>query len=145
MLAARDGPEAEIRTILDRITSEVPARDRPRIVLGNALPTYSAERFLADYPETYIVCGEGEYALCALIDCLKHGGDLESVPNLAHITEGTARVQPSVPVRPQDFVIPDTEGLRETAESGGIIQLEASRGCSWGRCTFCNRFRLCSG
>jgi len=139
------GHEPEIRTILGRIGSEVSDSDRPRIVLGNALLTYSAERFLSDYPETYIVCGEGEYALCALIDRLKHGADLEGVPNLAYVSGGTTRIEPSLPVDPQDFVVPDTDGLREAVESGGIIQLEASRGCSWGRCTFCNRFRLCSG
>lgn len=42
-------------------------------------------------------------------------------------------------------MVPATLGLCETVAAGGIVQLEASRGCSWGKCTFCNRFRLCGG
>lgn len=133
------GQEGPLRGILDYIYKHIPPNQCPHIVLGNSFPTYKADALLRDYPEVLIVCGEGEDGLNELIKCLKDNRPIRNVPNLAYMDGDNVRIPTIIPICNIDIPVPATINLKKTVGMNGVVQLEASRGCSWGKCTFCNR------
>lgn len=114
------------------------------IIFGGHIATGWFED-LADCPEVfdwcdYLVAFEGETALEGLLSELENGGkDLRRVPNLAFLEHG--RIQRTA-VRIEDLNMlppPDYSGLplNEYLAPKPVFMLNTSRGCYWGKCTFC--------
>ncbi|MBN2358493.1 MAG: radical SAM protein [Deltaproteobacteria bacterium] len=89
--------------------------------------------------------GEGERPLCALLDAVAERRPLDEVPNLIYPTDdgGAVRVTPECEPEPlESRGFHDLSGLPLelylTPEL--VVCLEASKGCYWGKCTFCDSF-----
>lgn len=94
------------------------------------------------------VRGDGEFPLLEIIDRVSTGEDLSGVPGLYRWQDGQV-VAPSMSHRPVDLATlptPDFNGLPlHLYERTGLRPLQASRGCSWNRCTFCSFVALDPG
>ena len=88
--------------------------------------------------------GEGERPLCALLDSVAAKKPLDQVPNLAFPTAaGTVQVTPECEPEPlESRGFHDLSGLPLdlylTPEL--VVCMETSKGCYWGKCTFCDSF-----
>ena len=87
--------------------------------------------------DIYVIEGQGEQTLADIVGCLKQGGDLSSVPNIAYI-EGGAVIRTKV--------VPENNSLDKNAinwrefpgeDLGHTIQTRTARSCAF-KCSFCN-------
>jgi p-methyltransferase len=119
---------------------------RVKIVLGGPLVANHARNYqgpdlkaaLDDLgADIYVIEGQGEQTLANIVACLKEGGDLSTVPNIAYI-EGGAVLRTKV--------VPENNSLDENAidwrafpgeELGRTIQTRTARSCAF-KCSFCN-------
>ncbi|HYW53776.1 MAG TPA: RiPP maturation radical SAM C-methyltransferase [Dongiaceae bacterium] len=100
----------------------------------------------------YIVRGEAEYALPALLSCIRGEQEFSSVPGLVYREDGATKANdapPSAAVSMADVPTPDYDEyfstlertkLRSTLDYAITLPVESSRGCWWGEkhhCTFC--------
>ncbi len=112
------------------------------IVLGDVLPTFGYREILARWPEVMCVRGEGETALVELSAAASKGLQRD-VSTLAEISNLAYRVNDRIVEtdRAQEdlghVARPRREFLSFLKQRGGIIRIEASRGCAWSNCTFC--------
>jgi radical SAM superfamily enzyme YgiQ (UPF0313 family) len=111
------------------------------VVMGGPHPTHCADEALRH--ADYVVRGEGEEALPALLEALARGEGLDQVPSLSYLDGGEARHNPlAEPVRDLDrFPDPDlglVAGFKNKGFLGGrrIVPLQTSRGCPHD-CSFC--------
>ncbi len=84
---------------------------------------------------------EGEHALLELVNQLSGGRDLGKVPNLIYKKGGMVTIN-------EPFYIEDVKGLPTPDYNGlpfglyhsprPVLPVQTSRGCYWGKCTFCN-------
>lgn len=84
---------------------------------------------------------EGEHALVWLLEALAGERDWEKVPNLMWYQDGQVRVNAEIYTeRTTALPLPDFEGLPLDAYfvPVRILPYLATRGCYWGRCTFCD-------
>ncbi|MFQ5450828.1 MAG: B12-binding domain-containing radical SAM protein [Nitrospinaceae bacterium] len=87
-----------------------------------------------------IVTFEGEEPLHRLLSALKSGPDLKSVPNLLFLDGEEVRLnRERVELRFEDLPPPTFDGLpmNRYLSPYPIIPVLQSRGCYWGKCTFC--------
>jgi ribosomal peptide maturation radical SAM protein 1 len=93
----------------------------------------------------YVIAGEGEVPLYELVRALRGEQPIACVPGLVH-RDATGAVRANSEMRIvadlDELPIPDfseyfTHGLRFMMTPQPRIQLEMSRGCYWGRCSFC--------
>lgn len=118
-----------------------------RIAFGGPLVTAFAERWLEGdlllrYGD-YVCIGDGEDTIALLADAIARGGDLAAIPNLAYRDpRGTVRRPAGPPrlTRMDDVPVPDFSGadMQRGFTPRPIYPLMLSRGCYWGRCTFCS-------
>ncbi len=119
---------------------------RVKIVVGGPLVANHARNYEgADFKaalddmgaDIYIVEGQGEGTLTQLVNCLKEGGDIGSVPNLAFVEDGVVR---------RTKVVAENNSMDENAidwrgfqgeELGHTIQTRTARSCAF-KCSFCN-------
>ncbi|MCA1615513.1 MAG: PhpK family radical SAM P-methyltransferase [Acidobacteria bacterium] len=119
---------------------------RVKIVLGGPLVANHARNYQgADLKaalddlgaDIYVIEGQGEQTLANIVACLKEGGDLSAVPNIAYIEGGAVR---------RTKVVPENNSLDENAidwrafpgeELGRTIQTRTARSCAF-KCSFCN-------
>lgn len=119
---------------------------RVKIVVGGPLISNHARNYRADElqaalddmgADIYVVEGQGELTLAQIIECLKHGGDLSKVPNLAYFEGGTLR---------RTSVVAENNSLDSnfidwrsfsTENPGATIQTRTARSCAF-KCSFCN-------
>lgn len=137
------------QTILNKIHSiRYPTDEKPLVVLGNLLGTFAYKEMLRSYKEIICVRGEGEDALCSIVQNLLDfpSGAIQEirdvlyqrdVPNIAFIDgekiiETTRRL-----VNLEKSVKPARDFLPLIIQRKGIVLVEASRGCPWGLCKFC--------
>jgi hypothetical protein len=121
------------------------------IIIGGMYPTSAWETILRDIPEVDSVCiGEGDQLIGKLIDELVLGSDWRSLVGLGwrdqhgqpqRATEAVVRIR-DVGLRVSTkqlnrTITPDRGQLARVVELGGVIQVEASRGCDAG-CVFCD-------
>lgn len=106
------------------------------VVLGGPEASYRQEELLRENPcVDFILSGEGETTLPALIQALRSGTPLSEVPSLSYrekdggIMISTPYVGGGDPISP--YADEDISSL-----GGRIAYLEASRGCPY-QCTFC--------
>lgn len=84
---------------------------------------------------------EGEHALLELANQLSGGKDLSKVPNLIYKKDGRVTIN-------EPFLIEDVSKLPTPDYNGlpfglyhspkPVLPVQTSRGCYWGKCTFCN-------
>ena len=146
-LSIRIGDESQAQEILDRIHEEIPANKRPLILLGNSLPGQNPQDYLIKYPEVIVVRGEGESALNGIVRYVRGEISLRDVPNITYLDRQSGKIEnnPIVPLKADDFLLPSFDFIEKVVRLNGLIQWEASRGCPWGRCSFCNRLNIAQG
>lgn len=85
------------------------------------------------------VCGEGETALRGLVDWLLGRARLQDVPNLI-LPTSTPRQTSSWREKPNELPCPDYScvPLKRYLSPEPVLLVSASRGCYWGRCSFCS-------
>lgn len=139
----------ELDSLLAYYTYALGAPQKPVFVVGDQLATLAPVALLEVAPEAICVIGEGEEALegiIAAILALGRGAAHEDlcrelgardVPNCAFISQGTVERTASRKVAKVAELPPDRPFLDRAVNEGWIIHAEASRGCPWGRCTFC--------
>jgi len=106
--------------------------------LQEELPKH--ERFFTEVFDSAILY-EGEHALLWLIEALNGQRDLASVPNLMWRTpEGVTQNKEVYTEKTAALPLPDFDGfpLDSYFVPERIIPYLATRGCYWGRCTFCD-------
>jgi hypothetical protein len=115
------------------------------VVLGGPIFSVNASQ-LKDHPEFFddfcdsIVTFEGEEPLHLLLTALKNKTPLEEVPNLAYSRNGEVRlVKERVELRFEELPAPTFDGLPMDLYLSPypILPVLQSRGCYWGKCTFC--------
>jgi len=101
-----------------------------------------AERpaFFDEFADSVAV-GEGEQQLVVLAEVLSSGRPIEEVPNLLYRSqEGVAATGETPPLPLDQTGLQDLEGLPLdryfTPEL--VLTIQASKGCYWGQCTFCD-------
>jgi anaerobic magnesium-protoporphyrin IX monomethyl ester cyclase len=98
------------------------------------------ERFFGEVFDTAILY-EGEHALLWLIEALKGQREMTSVPNLMYRTaDGVQQNKEIYTEKMAALPLPDFDGfpLDHYFVPERIIPYLATRGCYWGRCTFCD-------
>jgi p-methyltransferase len=87
--------------------------------------------------DIYVIEGQGELTLSRIVDCLKSGASLNSVPNIVYYEDGEL-------VRTK--IVPENNSLDEEVinwrsfpdhELGPTIQTRTARSCAF-KCSFCN-------
>lgn len=118
---------------------------RPALVLGGLLATFAPDDILLRFPEAVLVLGEGEEAFPLLVDAIRiNGGECwrqalieRAVPNLVLRVGDQVLRTPRRNIELDATPAPLRPFLTEVVRQAGIARIEASRGCSYGRCTFC--------
>jgi anaerobic magnesium-protoporphyrin IX monomethyl ester cyclase len=106
--------------------------------LQEELPKH--ERFFTEIFDTAIMY-EGEHALLWLLEALDGGRTMAAVPNLIHRDEAGIHVNPEIQTEKMTALpLPDFDGfpLDSYFVPVRILPYLATRGCYWGRCTFCD-------
>lgn len=116
-----------------------------KIVIGGPTVNDYAARLFADATLApwidFAVAGEGERAIVALAAAVARGGGYEEVPNLWWFDGGTPRKSTLPPDVPDlnEFPAPDFRGIAFDLylTPARVANLQTSRGCYYGKCTFC--------
>lgn len=117
-----------------------------KIVVGGPLIANHARNFHGDAfkaalddlgADIYVIEGQGELTLARIINCLKDGGRLDTVPNIAYLDGNSVRRGPTVP---------ENNSLDENyinwysfadRNLGRTLQTRTARSCAF-KCSFCN-------
>ena len=120
--------------------------DQVKIIVGGPLIANHSRNYHGDEFKTaiddigadiYVIDGQGEATLSQIVDCLKNGGSLSAVPNIAYLENGTVR---------RTKVVPENNSLDENyidwfsfadEKLGATIQTRTARSCAF-KCSFCN-------
>jgi len=122
------------------------------VILGNQLPTYLPHDIFnvtLEYSDVlsnnvFISIGEGELCLCTLVEKFLHNEtDYSNIPNLAFEKEGKFVITEKKTVDLAQLIYPP-HYINEKNEVD-VIQMQLSRGCYWGNCSFCTRLSFRGG
>ncbi len=98
---------------------------------------------------TAVFAGEAEWSIVALTDALCRGEDIRSQPGVyvpASRQDPAREPQALEPIgRLDDLPLPDFSDFPWDRYPHRIVPLMASRGCGWGRCTFCSDVLTANG
>jgi radical SAM PhpK family P-methyltransferase len=118
-----------------------------KIVVGGPLVNNHARNYHGDALKTaledmgadiYVLEGQGELTLTRLIECLKNGGNLKDVPNLAYFEDKELRRTTTVPENNSlDANFIDWKDFGGNRDLGATIQTRTARSCAF-KCSFCN-------
>ena len=118
-----------------------------KIVVGGPLVNNHARNYHGDALKTaledmgadiYVLEGQGEFTLSRLVECLKNGGNLSDVPNLAYFEDKQLRRTTTVPENNSlDANFIDWKDFGGTRDLGATIQTRTARSCAF-KCSFCN-------
>jgi radical SAM superfamily enzyme YgiQ (UPF0313 family) len=92
-----------------------------------------------------IILFEGEYPLQRLVEQLKSGESLHEVPNLIHLDQGKVVRNAKAESLPYDRLVRPTFDqlpLDKYLMPYPVLPYMASRGCYWGKCTFCTHSHI---
>jgi radical SAM PhpK family P-methyltransferase len=121
--------------------------DRAKIVVGGPLianhtRNYSGDQLAAAFADIgadiFVVEGQGEATLAAIVQCLRDGGDLSRVPNIYYFEGRDLRQTGAAPENNDlnaDYV--DWSTLASDYDLGRTIQTRTARSCAF-KCSFCN-------
>lgn len=116
-------------------------------VLGNVHATFCYEEILkVDHDAVdYIVRGEGEVSMPALLNCLNAGDDPQKVPGLAYYRDGRVVATPKAPYIHDLDSLPTAWDLVEwpiysyrAKNNARLAIVSSSRGCQQ-KCSFCSQ------
>lgn len=145
-ISVKIGALEQLQEFMLQIADHWSPSDRPLIVLGGVVPTFAPYDLLAVYPDAIIARREGEPAIEALVDFVRGGRALSSVPGIVynvspgHMNETGER---RLDLRKRHLPARITS-RRVYDELGGMIWAEGSRGCDF-NCTFCSIRELHGG
>ena len=87
--------------------------------------------------DIYVIEGQGELTLSQVVSCLKDGGELSQVPNIAYFDNGTLQRTKVAPENNSlDENVIDWRGFPDE-NLGATIQTRTARSCAF-KCSFCN-------
>ncbi|MGW9212337.1 B12-binding domain-containing radical SAM protein [Embleya sp. NPDC055664] len=124
--------------------------DPPRVIAGGSLTARNEALLLDRYPDLLIGRGAGESTIADLIAHWHDDLTLDRVRGIGYVgasrgngtmiigRQGPHRHTPASPNRLRDDFLPELDLLDATLRSHGVVQLEASRGCT-NFCSFCPR------
>ena len=111
----------------------------PLLVLGNLMANQNVDMILQQYPDVIICMGMGEDTICEIVRMKCGDVSLTEVPNITYLDSlghtlftFHKRVDLTTTGRPLLDFIP------EVVRTGGVVYLEASRGCGY-NCAICSR------
>ncbi|HLM23845.1 MAG TPA: PhpK family radical SAM P-methyltransferase [Pyrinomonadaceae bacterium] len=119
---------------------------RVKIVVGGPLVSNHARHSRGDAlraafadmaADIYVIEGQGELTLSNIVDCLKNGGDLKKIPNIAYFENDELQRTGVVAENnslDENFI--DWRGFPEE-ELGPTLQMRTARSCAF-KCSFCN-------
>ncbi len=108
------------------------------IIAGNSIATFAYKQLLEKYPDVICSIGEGEYTIKEIVRGYLNGClDLARIPNLAYRDKGKLITTERVVFDLTEYLPPLRVFNKQLKENTGISRIEASRGCSWNRCSFC--------
>lgn len=126
---------------------ELPLEFRPFLVFGDLIATFATKNILKIFNHAICVVGEGEVCFLKLLDAIQESIRLKihlpeillkrEIPNLAFIAGNKYIQNKSKLVDLSTCPSPQRTFAKEVSAVGGIIRGEGSRGCAWGRCSFC--------
>ena len=118
-----------------------------KIVVGGPLVNNHARNYHGDALKTaledmgadiYVLEGQGEFTLARLIECLKNGGNLNDVPNLAYFENKALHHTTTAPENNSlDANFIDWKDFGGSRDLGATIQTRTARSCAF-KCSFCN-------
>lgn len=125
--------------IYNVIKSTMPIRERPVIVVGNAIPTFNGKLLLKEYYSDIIVgIGEGEIILEDMYRYLNEEIPFKEVRNIMYLYKNEIRTNPIHYLESKEIVLPDRSNTKKFFELGFEVYIEGSRGCAYGNCTICS-------
>ena len=138
------GSLADTRALASTLRA-MPSARRPLFVIGGLLATFAPDDLLARVPDSVLVLGEGEDTLVGIVRSLRAAGakglraalERDGVPNVVFVADGRTVRTPRTLVNLSTAVAPRRDYVPELVRRQGIVRAETSRGCAWGRCTFC--------
>lgn len=90
----------------------------------------------------YGIYKEGEIAIIKLLDyVIQKKGTLDTIPNLLYMNNGVLMTNPIEEIGDFNLVIPNFEDLPLEKYISHALPIQASRGCSWGKCTYCKHYK----
>lgn len=112
------------------------------IICGDILATYAYESLLSRYHRLICAIGEGENSIVEIIgSILKYGIDyrmhLYEIKSIAFFDGSIKCTDRDKTFDVTKSLHPTRTFLKKVKEKGGIVHLEASRGCTYGNCSFC--------
>lgn len=123
---------AMVETLLPLLKAALP---HTRILLGGPEVSFCAEEVLCRCPlADFILCGEGEISLSALLDALEENASLETVPGLCR--RSAAGFLQSPPPAPLTCLFDPYTKEYFSALNGRICYVETTRGCPFS-CAYC--------
>lgn len=138
------GSLADLRRLYHQLAQR-PAPRRPAFLVGGLLATFAPDELIAEFPQAFLVLGEGEDTIVGFVRALRAVGpdklasalEREQVPNLVFAASGRVVRTPRTLVNLSTAVAPRRDHVASLVSRQGIVRAETSRGCAWGRCTFC--------
>lgn len=112
------------------------------IFLGGSDVTYYKEKYLTNFEcIDYAIYQEGESSLPQFIEYINGKIAIEDVPNLIYRKKGEIVINDSLTPCTFDKIVPDFSDLNLQLYLTHALPMQISRGCSWGKCTYCKHFR----
>lgn len=89
----------------------------------------------------YLIPGEGELGLYYLCQ-VENSADLANVPNLIYFSGNNLRINPPAMAETDILPYPDFSHFKldKYLTPEPVLPLMTSRGCPWGKCTFCTHY-----
>ena len=111
-----------------------------KIIVGNYLAATEFRHILGLYPKVLVSSGEGELTFAAL--CRNHINnqqDLSLVPNLYYSENCSIHFTYRQLIEMDELPLPAFDSVETLFSYDGVMTLEFSRGCNYGKCSFCPR------
>ncbi len=110
-------------------------------VVGNVTGATAYEEIVRKHEDVMVVVGEGEEASRDLVSFVRGDKEIGEISNTAYWDKDRGQVVLNPVSDTLDFArlpLPDRQSATETLKRKGVVYAEFSRGCSWGKCTFCS-------
>jgi hypothetical protein len=125
--------------LLERLVEALgPLAERILLVFGGSLCALNAERLLGRYPSAVVATGPGEAPIRELVEYWHGDRPLCHVVGIRSVSSLTRTGAKAPSNSGQGDFLPELDLLEETLDRRGVMQLEASRGCTHA-CSFCPR------
>jgi len=122
------------------------------IIMGGSLTPFLSPKSINEIFEKeffdYLVVGAGDHALPALIEALDNNEEPKGIANVFYKKDGEIKSNDLKAVNDLDSLpYPDFSqfDLDLYPAPERVLPLQAARGCSWGKCTFCDYHRITFG